>query len=65
MMVHKYKGYEITRGSYRGTTDDRIDRWYIAREDSNVVDRRGAGYYTLADAKAAIDEYSRGEVDAR
>lgn len=50
-------GYRIVRGSYVGTSDDRIDRWYIDRLDSNVIDRRGAGYRTKAEALQAIEEH--------
>lgn len=47
-------GYEITRGAYTGTTDDRADRWYIAKIDSVIVDRRGAGYCTKRAALEAL-----------
>ena len=50
-------GYRIVRGDYAGTSDNRIDRWYIDREDSNVVDRRGAGYRTKAEVLQAIEEH--------
>ena len=49
-------GYEIKRGAYSGTTDDRIDRWYIEDPNSNVVDRRGAGYRTKKEAAEAAKE---------
>ncbi len=58
-MTHTYKGYTITRGAYQGTTDDRMDRWYVQSADDEAIDRRGAGHATLADAKAAIDEMAR------
>ena len=50
-------GYEITRGSYSGTSDDNIDRWYIQRIDTDTVDRRGYGYPTRKDALLALEEY--------
>lgn len=46
--------YAVERGSYLGTSDDRIDRWYIRDRESAVVDRRGPGYATQADAWAGI-----------
>lgn len=49
-------GYEITRGAYSGTTDDRLDRWYIERTDSRIVSRLGSGYSTRADALWALTE---------
>ena len=48
-------GYEVNRGSYMGTTDDRLDRWYIERTDADAVDRRGRGYRTRREALAEID----------
>jgi hypothetical protein len=50
-----YKGYHIARGSYQNTTDDRLDRWYYDRVDDTMLDRRGPGCHTIAEAKAAID----------
>ena len=43
-------GYNIVRGSYAGTSDDRIDRWYIEPVGTDTVDRRGSGFGTIADA---------------
>jgi hypothetical protein len=60
MMMSKtirYRGYTIQRGDYLNTTDNRADRWYAEREDSDVVDRRGQGYSTIQEAKVAVDEY--------
>jgi hypothetical protein len=59
---YTYKGYVIERGDYIGTSDDRIDRWYLADPDSTVVDRRGYGYLTIADAKQVIDEYKNSNI---
>ena len=53
---YQYHGYVIERGDYVDTSDDRIDRWYMADPDSTVVDRRGSGFGTLAEVKQAIDE---------
>lgn len=49
-------GYRVTRGAYSGTTDDRIDRWYIDDIESDIVDRRGFGYATKQDALEAIGD---------
>jgi hypothetical protein len=49
-------GYEIVRGSYVGTNDDRADRWYIQRIESNTIDRRGDGFATKRDALDTLSE---------
>ena len=49
LQAHKL-GWELTRGAYVDTTDDRIDRWYWDRIDSDVIDRTGAGFVMIADA---------------
>lgn len=50
-------GYTVVRGSFVGTTDDRIDRWYLEHPDDHPwVDRRGPGYNTLRDAYAAVND---------
>jgi hypothetical protein len=48
------EGYKVVRGSFVGTPDDRIDRWYIDHADTPYVDRRGAGYKTLEEAYNSI-----------
>jgi len=53
--LYTRRGYTISRGSYVGTTDDRLDRWYIDKRDSDTWDRRGPGYRTLAECRDAID----------
>lgn len=53
--ARKY-GYEVNRGSYLDTTDDRIDRWYVERVDASAVDRTGRGYRTR---REALDEVAR------
>lgn len=55
--THTYKGWSIQRGAYKGTSDDRADRWYIDDRTNTTVDRRGPGYATLTEATAAIDDY--------
>lgn len=59
MKKHTYKGYEITRGSYEGTADDRIDGWYIDDPENTTIDRRGSGHRTINEAKAQIDEWEQ------
>jgi len=49
------EGWTIQRGSYTGTTDDRLGRWYAEREDADSVDRRGPGHATIQDAVDSIE----------
>lgn len=51
-----YKDYRITRGSFVGSADDSTKGFYIDHVDSPVLDRRGAGFRTVGDAKDRIDE---------
>ena len=37
-------GYEVVRGAYQSTPDDRLDGWYIQRTDAREVSRPGAGW---------------------
>jgi len=53
------KKYQISRGSYLDTPDDRLDRWYI--EPAKVADRRGPGYRTREEARAALKEIENHE----
>jgi len=46
----KKSGYRVIRGSFTGTSDDRADRWYLDDLNSNLIDKRGAGFKTLQDA---------------
>jgi hypothetical protein len=57
---YRYRGWTITRGGYLDTIDDRCDGWYVDHADSDILDRCGAGYRTLADAAEAIDEGTTG-----
>lgn len=61
--IHIYKGFRIARGSFRGTTDDRADRWYADAVDADHYDRRGGGFRLLADAKAWADEMTDAPID--
>lgn len=47
-------GYYIREGSYQGTTDDRLGRWYIGRHDDNFFRPFGRGHATQGDAWLAI-----------
>ena len=49
-------GYEVERGAYIGTTDDRADRWYLYRATRTCIDRRGPGFATLREAAEAAEE---------
>lgn len=53
--AHKL-GYEVVRGAYHGTTDDRADGWYIQDTWIPLVDRRGPGYRTRQDALDALED---------
>ena len=58
--AYSYKGYRIDRGGFvedlRGIRgDDSLEGWYVDKEESTTLDRRGSGYDTLAQAKEAID----------
>jgi len=46
----KAAGYYVREGSYRGTTDDRLGRWYIGHASDNFFRPFGAGYPTQATA---------------
>jgi len=46
-------GYYIREGSYQGTTDDRLGRWYVGHESEEFFRPYGAGYRTQGEAWAA------------
>jgi hypothetical protein len=54
----KAAGYYIRQGSFTGTTDDRLGRWYVGREDEPFRPF-GAGYATQADAWLSIADLCR------
>lgn len=57
-------GYEVVRGSYVDTPDDRLDGWYVQRLDATVVSRLGPGYPTKRAALDAVAEWlSRADDD--
>jgi hypothetical protein len=47
-------GYYIREGSYQGTTDDRLGRWYIGHETDRFFRPYGVGYRTQGEAWLAI-----------
>jgi len=53
-------GFRLVRGAYAGTTDNRIDRWYLDDAASSVVDRRGAGFRTKRAALEHLTEVMLG-----
>lgn len=57
--AEEIRDYEIVRGAYQGTTDDRLDRWYIQIKGCTLIDRRGAGYATKREAMADLREMRR------
>jgi hypothetical protein len=52
--------YIIVRGSYHGTTDDRIDRWYIVLSGGPYTKR--IGYRTKKEAREALKQYTADSV---
>lgn len=55
-------GYSVGRGSYIGTSDNKVGRWYVER-DTGLVNRPGRGYATKKAALAAYiqdDEWLAG-----
>lgn len=56
----KAAGYYIREGSYSGTTDDRLGRWYVGHENDNFFRPYGAGHATQGDAWLSIaDDLAR------
>lgn len=55
-------GYTIRRGSYSGTSDNRIDRWYVERLDASMVDRRGNGFASKRAALESLQAFAAEEV---
>jgi hypothetical protein len=60
---YAHRGYVIARGDYVGFAifarlhgrRYRSRRWYVTDPDSTTVDRRGAGFRTIAEAKQVIN----------
>src|SRR4051812_21039491 len=49
-------GYYINEGSFSGTTDDRLGRWYVQHEKDQFSRKFGAGHRPQADAIDAVRE---------
>ena len=52
----KAAGYYIREGSYSGTTDDRLGRWYVGHESDEFFRPYGAGHATQGAAWLAAAE---------
>lgn len=50
----KAAGYYVREGSYYGTTDDRIGRWYVGHPSHNGFRPWGPGYPTQKAAWESI-----------
>ena len=50
-------GYYVREGAYQGTSDDRLGRWYVGRDDEPFRPF-GPGFASRAAALAAIAEYA-------
>lgn len=48
-------GYNVERGNYSETSDDRRDRWYI-QKIGDITDHRGRGFATRQEALDLIEE---------
>jgi len=52
----KKLGYEIQEGDYLGTSDNRANRWYIIRDDDDILDKRGIGFASKKEALQEIED---------
>lgn len=58
--VAQAAGYYIREGSYTGTTDDRLGRWYFGHDSDNGFRPWGAGHATQREAwEAAAEHHAR------
>jgi hypothetical protein len=54
--MSKPRRFTVVRGSYQGTSDDRLDGWYVEDRESRSVDRTGGGFIrTRRDAQYFAD----------
>ncbi len=52
----KAAGYYVRRGSYMGTTDDRLDRWYVGHSGDEFFRPFAPGFRTQREAwEAALE----------
>lgn len=56
-------GYYVREGSYIGTTDDRLGRWYWGHKSFNGFRPYGPGYRTQREAWEAALEHARDHAD--
>jgi hypothetical protein len=49
-------GWEVRRGDYVGTCDNRLDRWYLDWV-GRLRDRTGAGFRTQGEALEALEAW--------
>jgi hypothetical protein len=56
--VAQAAGYYVREGSYQGTTDDRLGRWYVGKE-GEPFRPHGAGHRTQGEAWRAAAEAAR------
>jgi hypothetical protein len=59
---YHHRGYDICRGGYVDTPDDRLDGWYVDHHRATMADRRGPGFPTLEAATLSIDHRRRAAV---
>ena len=52
--VAQAAGYYVREGSYIGTTDDRLGRWYVGSNTDDFFRPFGCGYRTQSAAWLAI-----------
>lgn len=57
--IAKAAGYYIREGSYLGTTDDRLGRWYFGHDNDNGFRPYGAGHRTQREAWEAAFEHAQ------
>ena len=55
----KKAGYYIREGSYQGTTDDRLGRWYFGHKEDEFFRPYGSGHPSQKAAWEAACEHAR------
>ena len=48
--------YDIVAGNYLSASDDIAGTWYVVDRDGDLIDKRGRGYATRAEAWEALRE---------
>ena len=59
MSAAKPAGYYIREGSYQGTTDDCLGRWYVGSTADDCFRPCGPGHRTQKEAWAAAREHAQ------